>query len=269
VAVAAIRRTPYLSVMGRLTEPQLRRVFGFIESAVLGTPSDPLPRASLAALRNLLEADEAEYFELRRADRAVVAIATSDDLEDAPGTDEALACFGHENPLNWRRWQPADGAMRLSGVVRHRDLRSTGYYDAFMRPNHLRDNLKVWLWSSSRSAACVQLWRRDGEFGRVEEDMLAVLHEHLIHLREQALIVSSPTVVHASLTVREAEILTWAARGLSDAAIGARLGLSGATVGKHLEHAYVALGVHSRAEAVGRLAFSPRASTDPAAGPSV
>jgi DNA-binding CsgD family transcriptional regulator len=242
--------------MGRVSEPELRRVFGFLASAVLGTPADPLPRRSLVALRDLLDADEAEYFELRRSDRAVLAASTSDDVEDAPGSDEALAIYGDQNPLNWRRWHPAHGSLRLSGMVRRRELLSLGFYDGFMRPNHLRDTLKVWLWSSSESAACIQLWRREDDFTRREQDMLAVLHQQLIDVRERSLAAATWPAAEASLTVREAEILTWAARGLSDERIGARLGLSAATVGKHLEHAYAALEVHSRAEAIGRLALS-------------
>jgi len=241
--------------MGRVSESDLRAIFRFLGSATIGSPRDPMPRRTLSALRDLLHADEAEYFELRRADRAVLAAATSHDIPSAPGTDEALAEFGHQNPLGWRRWHPAHGALRLSGMVRRRDLERLGFHGAFMRPNGLRDLLKVWLWSSDASAACVQLWRREADFGRREQDMLAILHHHLIALRERAGTPGPAAMGPAALTVREAEVLTWAARGASDARIAARLGLSPATVGKHLEHAYAALGVHSRAEAVGRVAL--------------
>lgn len=39
---------------------------------------------------------------------------------------------------------------------------------------------------------------------------------------------------------------------LTDGQIGRRLGISEATVGKHLEHTYRRLGMHSRIEAVER-----------------
>ena len=239
--------------MARLAESDLRAIFRFLGSATTGSRADPVPRRTLVALRDVVDADEAEYFELRRADRAVLAAATSHDFSSAPGTDEALAEFGHQNPLGWRRWHPAHGALRLSGMVRRRDLERLGFHGAFMRPNGLRDLLKVWLWSSDASAACVQLWRRDTDFGRREQDVLAVLHHQLIALRERARAPGLSVASRVALTVREAEVLTWAARGASDARIAARLGLSPATVGKHLEHAYAALGVHSRAEAVARV----------------
>ena len=41
-----------------------------------------------------------------------------------------------------------------------------------------------------------------------------------------------------SLTSREREVLGWLACGKSNAEIGAILGISAATVGKHLEHIY-------------------------------
>jgi DNA-binding CsgD family transcriptional regulator len=54
------------------------------------------------------------------------------------------------------------------------------------------------------------------------------------------------------LTEREAEVLAWAARGKSDAQIGALLSISHRTVDKHLEHLFRKLEVSSRAEAVAR-----------------
>jgi DNA-binding CsgD family transcriptional regulator len=47
------------------------------------------------------------------------------------------------------------------------------------------------------------------------------------------------------LTSREREVFHWLARGKSNAEIGTILGISTATVGKHLEHIYPKLGVES------------------------
>lgn len=235
--------------MGRISEADLLAVFGFLSIARVGGQQDPIPAAALVALRDLLNADSAEYFELRRSDREVLAMTASDEVAPAPGSEDAMHAFGHQNPLNWRRWSPAHGALRLSERVRRRDFERTEFYDGFMRPNRSHDLLKVWLSSTATSAACVQLWR-DQDFSRRDQDVLAVLHQHLIAMRSRGLAETT-----TALTVREAEILTWAARGESDAAIAARLGIAAATVNKHLEHAYAALGVHSRAEAIGRIMF--------------
>jgi DNA-binding CsgD family transcriptional regulator len=52
------------------------------------------------------------------------------------------------------------------------------------------------------------------------------------------------------LTLREREVLRWLARGKSNTEIGAILGISSATVGKHLEHIHPKLGVENRTAAI-------------------
>lgn len=54
------------------------------------------------------------------------------------------------------------------------------------------------------------------------------------------------------LTLREAEVLLWIARGKTNRDIGDILGLSARTVNKHLEQVYVKLGVENRAAAAVR-----------------
>jgi DNA-binding CsgD family transcriptional regulator len=69
----------------------------------------------------------------------------------------------------------------------------------------------------------------------------------LLEIRRYA--VDRRRVRDLGLTAREAEIVELAARGLTDAEIAGELSLSARTIAKHLEHAYVKLGVHSRREA--------------------
>jgi DNA-binding CsgD family transcriptional regulator len=55
------------------------------------------------------------------------------------------------------------------------------------------------------------------------------------------------------LSARELEVLDWLARGKTNRQIAAILGISWRTVAKHLENAYVKLGVESRVAAVALL----------------
>jgi DNA-binding CsgD family transcriptional regulator len=242
--------------MARVRAGDLGRLLRVLAGAAGGDAAAPIPRHALVALRDLLGASDAEYFELRRTDRAVIAHVQSDTVDEARGSDEALRRYGAQNPLNWRRWRPRDGAMRLSQRVHRRTLERLEFHDGFLRANGLTDNLKVWLHSDEDSAACVQLWRRGGTFAQRDEDLLGIAQAELSRLRADA-VRSAPVAAAAptlpSLTRREAEILSWAARGATDAEIAARLGVSPATVGKHLENAFAALGVHSRTEALWRL----------------
>src|SRR4051812_44037668 len=244
--------------MGRLSAADLRGVLAFLSMAGVGSQLEPLPRPTLVALRDLLGADEAEYFELQRADRMTLALTSSDEVVSAPGTDEALLRYGQlQNPIAWRRWSPTDGALRLSETIRRREFGRLEFYGEFMAPNGLWDVLKVWLWSSSESVACVQLWRHQGDFGRREQDLLNVLQQDLIRLRAQGLAGVADWTAHpVQLTPREAGVLVWAVRGYADAEIAARLGAAQATIGKHLEHAYEKLGVRSRSQAIDQILFT-------------
>ena len=243
--------------MGRVSAHDLRRILTFLAVAPTGRPEDAVPRETLVALRDLLGADEAEYFELRQSDRATLALCTSDDITDAPGTAEASVAFGWQNPIGWRRWSPTHGALRLSARIRQRDLERLEFHKEFMRPNGLRDALKVWLAVNDRSVACIQLWRHRRDFTQREQDVLGVVHRDLIRLRAVALATDGAAAVPApALTAREAEVLVWAVRGHSHTDIAQQLGASPRTVGKHLEHAYAKLDVRSRAEAIDRLLLS-------------
>lgn len=217
-----------------------------------------MPRPTLAALRDIIGADDAEYFELRREDKVPLAAAQSHDWPEAPGSEEAMVNHGWQNPLGFRKWTPADGALRLSESVGSRELTRLDFYQEYMRPNRLRDTLKVWLSCSPVSVACVQLWRHDTTFRPAEQAILAVLHQGLVALREEGLRADgSAPMLEARLTTRECEVLVLACRGASDEVVADLLGMSPATAGKHLEHAYEKLGVHSRAEALWFLMSRP------------
>jgi DNA-binding CsgD family transcriptional regulator len=78
-----------------------------------------------------------------------------------------------------------------------------------------------------------------------DDDLLIVMRE-----------VSDAAVVQAlvqalKLTLREAEVLYWVAKGKTNRDIGDILGSSPATVKKHLERVYVKLGVETRTAAAG------------------
>jgi LuxR family transcriptional regulator/LuxR family quorum-sensing system transcriptional regulator CciR len=72
----------------------------------------------------------------------------------------------------------------------------------------------------------------------------------LAHLRFCALVL--PTLGRPELSRRETEVLSWVARGKSNAMIGEILGISGATVDAHLRRIYLKLGVFDRISAAVR-----------------
>ena len=93
---------------------------------------------------------------------------------------------------------------------------------------------------------------------RQNRRLILALHEQtgedewLIVMRES----SDQAVIDAvgsafRLTTREAEVLYWVAKGKTNRDIGDILGMSPATVKKHLEHVYEKLGVETRTAAAG------------------
>jgi HD-GYP domain-containing protein (c-di-GMP phosphodiesterase class II) len=60
----------------------------------------------------------------------------------------------------------------------------------------------------------------------------------------------TPAPTTSDLTAREREVLELVARGMTNQAIGRRLGISAKTVNTHLEHVYAKLGVSTRVAAV-------------------
>jgi DNA-binding CsgD family transcriptional regulator len=216
-----------------------------------------LCRPILVALAELIRADEVESFELRRHDRAVLAHTQAWDLPASPpGVDEAIERMRGKNPLGAFKWGPGNGPLRLSRVISRRRLERSEWYHGYLRPLRIRDQLKVWLASTAESAVCVSLDRGDGEFSDRDANVLSVLQPHLALMWETAMStdVHSAMRANAALTVREAQILTWAATGRSSRDIGRLLFISEATVRKHLEHAYAKLGVRNRAQAMAVLA---------------
>jgi HD-GYP domain-containing protein (c-di-GMP phosphodiesterase class II)/DNA-binding CsgD family transcriptional regulator len=85
--------------------------------------------------------------------------------------------------------------------------------------------------------------------GQLDADAVAAVLDPAQSLRVRPGVPSAPFAA-AELTAREREVLGLVARGLTNRAIGSRLGVSAKTVNTHLEHAFAKLGVSSRAAAV-------------------
>ena len=101
--------------------------------------------------------------------------------------------------------------------------------------------------------ASVALSRADRDFTDRDVALLHLVRPHLADALWRAAHGPPPR----PLTAREQAVVARVARGATDAAIAHELGISRRTVGKHLENAYAALGVHDRTSAALRLAVPP------------
>ena len=235
----------------RVSASDLRRIVQFLDTARSSEPADPFPPSTLSALTGLIAADQADYFEVR-PDRSILAFAVGFEEQHSAWLEDAAARLAHQNPLSPFRWAPADGPLRMSEIISERELRRLDYYNDFLRPAHIRDRLRVWLWRSAETAACVTLVRSDARFSDRDQAVMAVLQPQLAALRERPI---GPD--EAELTIREAQVVALVASGRSNAEIGRLLFMSPATVAKHLEHAYRKLRVTGRSEVAAALRTHP------------
>jgi DNA-binding CsgD family transcriptional regulator len=99
---------------------------------------------------------------------------------------------------------------------------------------------------------CISLNRAHQDFAPAQVDLLTQLRPLLTRrvARLAAPPVNGPGPGPADLTVRQRQVLALVAEGLTDVAIGHRLGCSPRTVDKHLEHIYRRLGVSGRTAAL-------------------
>lgn len=249
--------------MTRVSAREMRGIHRFLEGAYDAVATDgttrdcdrgALPRRVLHDLGALIKADAVESFQLWRGvfDRAPHT-TTRDD--DGPLIVGAFAGRGGFNPINAFAWSPADGPVRLSNLLTQRQLQALPMYRSYLKPSGIEDQLKIWLWSSGDSAACVSLDRSDRPFDDRDVAALAVVHHHLAAMRESLMTASDedPDQPVEALTVREAQVLSWVARGRQNGEIAKLLFISPATVRKHLENAYAKLGVRNRTQAVAAL----------------
>lgn len=252
-----------MAISGR----DVRGIHRFLEEAYESTAEkslDPdrgrrtLPRPILQGIEALIPADLVESFQLSRGEFDGVPVTTSRD-QDGPLIVGAFAGRGGTNPINAFAWSPADGPVRLSSLLSRRQLQRLPMYRFHLHPSGIRDQLRVWLWASTDSAACVTLNRTDGYFDDRDVAVLAVLQHHLAAMRESLVLGNGthPGQAFDALTVREAQVLSWAARGRLNHEIAELLFISPATVRKHLEHAYAKVGVRNRTEAVAALRAGP------------
>ena len=232
----------------------LGRTIRLLEDHVLQADGDPFGREMLRELARLIPADFIEFFELRERDRVGLEYVTSEDQPDPPPwTNEAFERWGHQNPLGAFKWQPSDGVVRLSSLAAYRKLRNLPLYEFYWGHHQIRDQLKIWLQRGPESAVCINFDRNGGTFSDRDVAILDVLRSHLMKAHARRRSGRAPSIADATLTRREAEVLSLAATGVTNDELAAALAISPGTVRKHLERAYEKLGVQNRVEAIAAL----------------
>jgi len=168
----------------------------------------------------------------------------------------------HEHPLVRFHSEHADGgARRISDSHPRAAFQRLALYHEYYRRIGIDHVVAVPVLASPHLVMSFVLNRKGRDFSASECELLNRLQPALANLYRFASMAAAQkraaenaaSAAGAGVTPREHEVLRWAAAGKTDRQIAAILGLSARTVQKHLENAYVKLGVENRTAAVARL----------------
>jgi DNA-binding CsgD family transcriptional regulator len=236
----------------------VRAALATVEAADAAATLAELPGLVMPALVSLFGADSALWTELEMTAAADWRPRRVIGYPEPLLTEESsLALERHalEFPLTCHTRPGGDGRpIRRSDLQTRRSFRASGMYAEVARAIGVNESLATAL-MPGHLHVCVSLNRTDPDFPAASVDLLTRLRPLLT--RRVALLATAETAATpktilegAGLTGRQREVLDLVAAGLTDAAIGRRLGCRQRTVDKHLEHIYRRLGVSCRTAAV-------------------
>lgn len=236
------------------THSRVHAALATVEAADAAADLTDLPHLVLPALMEAVGADMALWTELDQVAgplprRAVSYPERLLDQEAAAALERHVADF----PLTRHTRPGGDGRpIRRSDLQSLRSFHRSGMYADVARELGLNEMLAMSL-QPGRLHVCISLNRRGPDFTPATVDLLTQLRP-LLTRRVMRLSAGAGLAGGGpewdGLTGRQRQVLSLAAGGLTDAAIGRRLGCSPRTVDKHLEHVYRLLGVSCRTAAI-------------------
>jgi DNA-binding CsgD family transcriptional regulator len=246
-----------------MTDTDVRDLLNVFERCQPATDDDIFYADVLTGLRELIPCEDISFQLMDVAEQRLRLLYVSDDgvhREETVGMeDEFLQLF-------WREFWEEDGCAGplltgdYSTVIHQADQWSALVYantplGSQFAALGVKDEVLVPMTPLGGTDRRLLLFRGADSpaFSEREKAMLALARPHVaeLHMRRDRELRGEP-----NLTPRQWEVLRRVATGASNTQIARALGLSEATVRKHLENVFLRLGVQSRTEAVARvLAF--------------
>ncbi len=150
---------------------------------------------------------------------------------------------------------PNGGARRISDCVSDAAFRRHAIFGEYYQRLGIDRVIAVPVVAGPGHVMSYVLNRKGLDFSDCERDLLDALRPALANLYRFAMLAGDGPLERSTgtpLTPREEEVLRWVAAGKTDLQVAAILGTSVRTVQKHLENAYVKLGVENRTAAAMR-----------------
>lgn len=243
-----------------MTDTDIRALLGVFERCQPAADDDIFYADVLTGLRELIPCWDVTFQLMDVAERRLRLLCVTDDgvqREESVGiTDELTQLF-------WQEFWEEDGC---AGPL------TTGDYSTLLHQAEewgqrawantplgaasaaadIKDEVLVPMTPLGGTDRRLLLFRQEGSpvFTEREKAMLALARPHLaeLHTRRDRELRGQP-----NLTPRQWEVLRQVAQGASNTQIARTLGVSDATVRKHLENVFLRLGVQSRTEALARV----------------
>jgi DNA-binding CsgD family transcriptional regulator len=205
-------------------------------------PSDEDVHGILRAVRALVRCDTVFWNRTQVSPRRLVAEIANPTPADVPDCSyEEWAEHVSEHPIMSGTYGPV---VAVSDVYSASEFRRTWLYHHFFR-GRVKHEIGVHLSHPPGELHVVFLCRAGGpDFDARDRRVLELLRPHLDAALQRRVL---PPV---ELTPRETEVLRCVRDGLSNAQVARQLGITEATVEKHLEHVYARTGARSRVQAL-------------------
>jgi DNA-binding CsgD family transcriptional regulator len=246
-----------------MTDTDVRALLEVFERCEPAADTDIFYADVLSGLRELIPCEDITFQVMDVADQRINLLAVTD---DGVLREESVGAQDEFTQLFWREFWEDDGCAGplmtgdYSTLLHHAEVSRTRAYansplgSAFGALG-VKDEILVPMTPLGGLDRRLLLFREEGtpDFSEREKAMLALARPHVaeLHARRDRELRGEP-----NLTPRQWEVLRQVATGASNTQIARALGLSEATVRKHLENVFLRLGVQSRTEAVARvLAF--------------
>lgn len=241
-----------------MTESDVHALLGVFDRCQPAVDDDIFYADVLTGLRHLIPCDDISFQLMNVAEQRLnVLFVTADGVQ----REESVGMTDEFTQLFWQEFWEEDGCAGplttgdYATLIHHaerwsrRAWANTTLASAFVG---MKDEILVPMTPLGGTDRRLLLFRDEGspDFSEREKAMLALARPHLaeLHARRDRELRGEP-----NLTPRQWEVLRQVATGASNGQIARALGLSEATVRKHLENVFLRLDVQSRTEALARV----------------
>jgi DNA-binding CsgD family transcriptional regulator len=236
--------------MARLSAGDAASLLELVHDGAHSGGREPFPPTVLFGLARLIPSDACVGYQEAdiAGDFRVVDLVEVIGVPPSPRTEGAFHSLGWQNPMHCRLHARDDAVLRLSDLLSRRQRAKLEYNELVWKAHGIDDALRVWLPAPPGRARSIYLERSGTDYTDRDRLLLQLLRPHLARMRldAEARRRAQPSW---DLTSREAEVLGWVARGLTNAQIAATLFISPETVRKHIENFFEKLHVRTRTAA--------------------